>query len=65
MHRFLIPGCALAGAAFLPLCDVFARNIMWALFADNRQIPVGVVTNILGGAFFLYLLLTNRGSRAL
>jgi iron complex transport system permease protein len=65
MHRFLIPGCALAGAAFLPLCDVFARNIMWALLADNRQIPVGVLTNILGGAFFLYLLLTNRGSRAL
>jgi len=28
---------------------------------DSRQVPVGVPTNLIGGAFFLYLLLRGRG----
>jgi len=59
-HRRLMPACALAGAAFLPLCDLLARNAMWWLAGETRQIPVGVLTSLIGGGFFLYLLLARR-----
>lgn len=62
-HRFLLPGCALAGAAFLPLCDLLARNAMWWLRAESRQLPVGVLTNLVGGVFFLYILLGRKEDR--
>ena len=64
-HRRLLPGCALAGAAFLPLCDLLARNAMWWLRAESRQVPVGVLTNLVGGVFFLYVLLVRRDDRPL
>lgn len=66
-HRRLLPACALAGASFLPLCDLLARNAMWWLRAgtESRQVPVGVLTNLLGGAFFLYILLFKRDQRPL
>jgi iron complex transport system permease protein len=59
-HRRLLPACALAGASFLPLCDLLARNAMWWLREESRPVPVGVLTNLVGGAFFLYILLTRR-----
>ena len=62
-HRHLLPACALAGAAFLPLCDLLARNAMWWLRGESRLIPVGVLTNLVGGGFFLYLLLSRRRDR--
>lgn len=62
-HRLLLPACALAGASFLPLCDLLARNAMWWLRAESRQLPVGVLTNLVGGAFFLYILLARRDDR--
>lgn len=46
----LIIGSTLIGAAFLALCDGLARSF------STYEIPVGVVTNILGAAFFFYLL---------
>jgi len=49
----VVLGAALIGAAFLSLCDALAR----ALFV--YEFPVGVVTNILGAAFFFYLLATR------
>lgn len=49
----LLLGAALLGAAFLAVCDAIAR----ALFVV--ELPVGVVTNILGAAFFFYLLATR------
>jgi len=58
-HRHLLPAAALAGALFLPLCDLIARNAMWWLQNESRQIPVGVLTSLIGGGFFLYLLLTR------
>jgi len=61
MHRRLLPTCALAGAAFLPLCDLVARNALWWLRESSQQVPVGALTNLIGGAFFLYLLLHGRG----
>lgn len=50
-HRIVLPASALFGAAFLVLCDLTARTIMPPL-----EIPVGVVTALIGGPFFLWLL---------
>jgi len=50
-HRIVLPASALFGAAFLILCDLGARTIMAPL-----EIPVGVVTALIGGPFFLWLL---------
>ena len=57
-HLFLLPACALAGGVFLTLCDLAARRVM-----APAELPVGVLTALLGGPFFLWLLLT-RSSRA-
>lgn len=50
-HRVVLPASALFGAAFLVLCDLAARTVMAPL-----EIPVGVVTALIGGPFFLWLL---------
>jgi iron complex transport system permease protein len=50
-HRLLIPTGFIGGAAFLVLADLLARTVV----APN-EIPVGVVTALIGGPFFLYLL---------
>jgi iron complex transport system permease protein len=50
-HRVVLPASALFGAAFLIVCDLAARTVMAPV-----EIPVGVVTAILGGPFFLWLL---------
>jgi len=54
-HRFLAPASILAGGSFLTLCDTFARTII-----APAEIPVGVITALLGGPFFLALLLKDR-----
>lgn len=54
-HYRLLPASALLGAAFLVLADAFSRQ----LYAP-AEIPVGVVTALLGAPFFLYLLRSNR-----
>lgn len=63
-HRFLLPSAALAGAAFLPWCDVIAANLLRWVHDSPLQIPVGVLTNFVGGLFFIYLLLAKRGAAA-
>lgn len=50
-HRIVLPASALFGAAFLVLCDLVARTVMSPI-----EIPVGVVTALIGGPFFLWLL---------
>jgi len=50
-HRLVLPASALFGAAFLVMCDLAARTLLAPL-----EIPVGVITAILGGPFFLWLL---------
>jgi len=50
-HRILIPVSAFAGAIFLIWVDTAARTML-----SPREIPVGVLTAILGAPFFLYLL---------
>ena len=50
-HRLVLPASVLFGAAFLIGCDVVARMVLAPV-----EVPVGVVTAILGGPFFLWLL---------
>jgi iron complex transport system permease protein len=50
-HRIVLPASALFGATFLVLCDLLARTLLAPV-----EIPVGVVTAIIGGPFFLWLL---------
>ncbi len=56
-HRRLIPATALAGGIFLALCDALARTIL-----APREIPVGILTALCGGPFFL-VILKLRGRR--
>jgi len=49
-HVALIPASALLGAAFLPACDALARMLFSPII-----IPVGVITSIAGGVFFIFL----------
>jgi iron complex transport system permease protein len=60
-HKRLIPTTVAAGAAFLPLSDTLARTLPAALFGSGMEIPVGVVTALLGSPFFVFLLI--RGKR--
>ncbi|HEY8153079.1 MAG TPA: iron ABC transporter permease [Myxococcota bacterium] len=50
-HRLLIPSAALAGGAFLLLCDTAARTLL-----GGRELPVGALTSLAGGPVFLWLL---------
>ncbi len=55
-HRILLLASAIAGAIFLMLADLAARILI-----DPLEIPVGILTALIGAPFFLYLLLTRRG----
>jgi len=59
-HRWLIPCSFLAGGIFLTLCDTLARTII-----APAELPVGVLTALIGGPFFLGLLLRGNADRGL
>jgi iron complex transport system permease protein len=50
-YRRLVPASALLGASFLVLADVLSRSLL-----PGGELPVGIVTALVGGPFFLYLL---------
>lgn len=54
-HRVLLPASALAGAALLLFADVVARLVL-----APAELPIGIVTALIGAPFFLYLLLRGR-----
>lgn len=54
-NRWLMPASVLAGGSFVLICDLAARM----LFAPF-ELPVGIVMSLLGGPFFLSLLLRRR-----
>ena len=56
-HRLLLPAAALAGGTFLMAADTLARILL-----APSEIPVGIITALAGGPFFLYLLI-NKKSR--
>ncbi len=56
-YRYLIPCSALMGAIILMVSDTFARTVMSPI-----EIPVGIIMYIIGGVFFLYLILRGKES---
>ncbi|MCC7008034.1 MAG: iron ABC transporter permease [Acidobacteria bacterium] len=54
-HRLVLPASACFGAAFLVLCDALARTVLAPM-----ELPVGIITALLGGPYFLWLLLRRR-----
>lgn len=54
-HRIVIPGAALLGATLLLAADLVARVVV-----APAELPIGIVTALLGAPFFLWLLMRNR-----
>lgn len=54
-HRWLAPATVLFGGLFLSLCDTLGRTLI-----APAEIPTGVITALLGGPFFIWLLLRGR-----
>lgn len=59
-HRFLTPASFVFGGAFLVFCDTLSRVLI-----APAEIPVGVITALLGGPFFLWLLLSGSSERSI
>ncbi|MBO0344601.1 iron ABC transporter permease [Roseibium sp. CAU 1637] len=58
-HRYLLPGCVLLGASLLLLADAIARVIV-----APAELPIGIVTALVGAPFFLWILLRRKGLMA-
>lgn len=56
-YRFLIPCACLTGGLILLVSDTFARTIL-----IPQEIPVGIIMYVIGGAFFIFLLVKGRES---
>lgn len=54
-HRYLLTGSVLLGASLLLAADLLARTVV-----IPAELPIGVVTSVVGGPFFLWLLLRGR-----
>ena len=59
-HRILIPATILFGGTFLLICDTLARTLIAPV-----EMPVGVLTAMIGGPFFIILLLNRKGGLGL
>jgi iron complex transport system permease protein len=57
-HRLLIPASAIFGATLLVVADTFARMVV-----IPSEMPVGILTSLIGGPFFLWLLLKQYAGR--
>lgn len=55
-HRLLLPASFFVGAMFLMIADTLSRTIL-----APAEIPVGIMTALAGGPFFLYLLMSRKG----
>lgn len=56
-HRILLPASVISGALFLILTDTLARTII-----APAELPVGIITSLLGAPFFIYLLMSRKKS---
>jgi iron complex transport system permease protein len=54
-HRLLLPASALVGGMFLMGADTLARTVL-----SPGEIPVGIITALAGGPFFIYLLVWRK-----
>jgi iron complex transport system permease protein len=55
-YKKLVVGCVFAGPALMVVADVGARLGMTVIAGSDAQIPVGIVTGLVGGPYFLYLM---------
>jgi len=55
-HRWLLPNAALLGATLLALADIVARMVV-----APAELPIGIVTALIGAPVFLWILLNRRG----
>lgn len=55
-HRWLLPSSLLSGAMLLLLADTLARTVV-----APAEMPVGLLTSLIGGPWFLWLILRRRG----
>lgn len=58
-HRYLAPASLFVGGSFLIVCDTISRLVI-----APAEIPVGVITTLLGGPFFLWLLIKSKSKGA-
>lgn len=56
-HRRMLPVAVLGGAVFLVVADLLARS-------GDTEVPIGIVTALVGAPFFLWLIRRGRASRA-
>ncbi len=54
-HRLVLPAATFFGATFLVLCDTLARTVLAPI-----ELPVGIITAMIGGPFFLWMLMRGR-----
>ncbi len=59
-HRVLAPLVFLFGGVFLVICDILSRTLI-----APAEIPVGVITALLGGPFFIWLLITGKSEQGM
>lgn len=57
-HRLLLPASALFGAVLLLVADTLARTVV-----APAEMPVGILTSLIGGPFFLWLLVKQYARR--
>ena len=58
-HKYLIPASVLSGSCLLLISDILVR-----LIGSGTVLPVGAVTALFGGPFFVYLIFAKKGDRA-
>jgi ABC-type Fe3+-siderophore transport system permease subunit len=58
-NRLLMPACVFVGGMFLMIADTVARTAL-----APAELPVGVMTALVGAPFFLYLLMARKGGMA-
>lgn len=54
-HRRLLPASIVLGGVFLLFCDLLARTLLSPI-----ELPLGVVTSLIGAVFFLVILIRSR-----
>jgi iron complex transport system permease protein len=60
-HRLLIPASVFGGAVLLVVCDTLARTII----AGSGELPTGAITAVLGGPFFVLILVGQKRNAAM
>ncbi len=55
-HRYMLPGAALLGATYMVVCDTLARTL------TSAEIPVGILTSLVGAPFLIILLRSKAGA---